>query len=367
MKVFIKPVVKRLYSGKETDLTGADHQRFLAGLFSATGSLLSFVFCVNALISLEIYIAMALFIVSLFLCFSYLVIHSKKYAHFYALILHISISGLLSLGVLLVYTGGLNNSGPLWIFIIPPIAMAFCGLKLGIIYNAVFSIVIGIMLFYPEDVLLATSYSYEFKSRLMYSFLTALTLSTCYEAARYKSYRQLQRLTEKYKLESKEDELTGLPNRRGMWNKLKYEYDTSMLRSTRMTIVLCDIDHFKSVNDTYGHGVGDNVLKHVSTLAQKSLSRKDILSRWGGEEFLLMIPGKSEKNAVKTVENLCAIVEKNPYIHMNEKINITMSAGLCEISSDIDVKDAITLSDKCLYQAKRTGRNKVIANSQFTV
>ncbi|MCZ2721774.1 GGDEF domain-containing protein [Marinomonas sp. 15G1-11] len=362
----MKSALERFNEGTERHLTGVNHQRYLAGIYCVIGSFLCLIFCINALIDSKFYLAAVLFVVSIFLFISYLIFHSKTHFYLHDTVRHITLLGLFFLGGYLIYTGGVNNSGPLWVFIIPPVALAFCGLKIGMLYNVTFLIVICIFLFYPDDVLLAADYTYEFKTRFIYSFLTTLALSSFYEAARYKSFSQLNKLTEKYKLESKLDDLTGLLNRRGMWKKLNSEYDLVTSSGSTMTVALWDIDHFKNVNDIHGHGVGDDVLKHVSDLANKIIRSQDSVSRWGGEEFLLLMPETNEAEAIDQVKYVCSLMAKRPFIlDKNTSITVTFSVGICEVSLDIDTERAIMLSDKCLYHAKRTGRNKVVAFSEL--
>ena len=368
LEKILKSIAKRFSIGGGADIDEDNHPRILAGLFGSIGSLLSFIFFINSLFLSDYYLSFVLFIVCSSLLISYLIINSNKYAHLHNAVRHISLVAVLLFGAYLVCTGGLNNSGPLWIFIIPPVALAFFGLKIGVVYNVIFLIVICVLLLFPDDLLLTTEYSYEFKSRMIYAFLASSALSICYEASRYKSFEQLKSLTRQYKLESKEDELTRLTNRRGMWEILTSENNQSKQNDSGVVLALCDIDYFKRVNDVYGHDIGDQILKHVSYLAKTAIRDGDVLARWGGEEFLLLMPDTNENAAVNLVESICTLIQGTPYsLEDGEKINVTLSAGVCEISPLISIHNAITLSDKCLYQAKNTGRNKVVPYSQYSV
>ncbi len=159
--------------------------------------------------------------------------------------------------------------------------------------------------------------------------------------------------------ESLVDQLTGLKNRRGF-----YEYYTEIEKEfsciAPVSVVMCDIDFFKKVNDTYGHNAGDAVLIHVADILQQSLQTGEEVVRWGGEEFVIFLRGKDIAQAAVYAESLRQWVEGSYCQYGIEKIRITMSFGVgtldLEKTSDENIKDV----DDKLYQAKSTGRNKVV-------
>lgn len=159
--------------------------------------------------------------------------------------------------------------------------------------------------------------------------------------------------------ESLVDQLTGLKNRRGF-----YEYYAEVVKNYQniapISLVMCDIDFFKKVNDTYGHNAGDAVLIHVADILQQSLQTGEEVVRWGGEEFVILLRGKEIVQAADFAENLRQWVEGSYCRYGNEKIRITMSFGVGSLhperTSDENIKDV----DDKLYQAKTTGRNKVV-------
>jgi diguanylate cyclase (GGDEF)-like protein len=120
-----------------------------------------------------------------------------------------------------------------------------------------------------------------------------------------------------------------------------------------------DIDHFKSVNDTYGHLAGDYVLKELATLVKARLRPDDVLARYGGEEFGIALPETPREGAVKIADDLRQIVERHRFVFEGETIPVTISMGVGQLDDRWDVLAFIKCADEKLYEAKRTGRNRV--------
>ncbi len=160
--------------------------------------------------------------------------------------------------------------------------------------------------------------------------------------------------------EAMEDPLTGLRNRRGL--HAHYERRIATLRIfEKASIVMCDIDHFKRVNDTYGHNAGDEVLKYVANLLQNSIRIDDGAFRWGGEEFILLLPHKSTAEAVILAERLRTLIEDSVINFEGTDIKITMSFGVSEINPELTTEENVEAVDAKLYYAKEHGRNRVIS------
>ena len=155
------------------------------------------------------------------------------------------------------------------------------------------------------------------------------------------------------------DKLTGLYNRFKIDKELSSQKDNiDRNDSYSCGLILIDIDYFKSINDTLGHLVGDCILKDISKLLKNNLRKTDIIGRWGGEEFLIILPFTSKDIAKKIAENLRALIEENNFSYkMNRKI--TISIGVTEFSKSKSVEDTLLLVDNLLYKAKENGRNRV--------
>lgn len=155
------------------------------------------------------------------------------------------------------------------------------------------------------------------------------------------------------------DPLTGILNRHAMDSKLQQALSLCIRQNNNCSIVLFDIDNFKNINDTYGHLVGDKVIRHIAQQASKSLRPYDLLFRFGGEEFLLCLPDTNKEDAMLVSERLRKSIEQtNPARYPN--INVTISLGLVTVAEKTDINDLLGQADAALYQAKQTGRNKTV-------
>ena len=125
-----------------------------------------------------------------------------------------------------------------------------------------------------------------------------------------------------------------------------------------------DIDHFKVVNDTYGHSVGDKVLASIANIASSSIREGDILLRYGGEEFLCVLPGASQHDALMVAERMRIMVMDSHVNNLEQEIKVTISLGVATYPCEniLDSDQLVKLADEAMYVAKNTGRNRVVAN-----
>ncbi|USD67291.1 sensor domain-containing diguanylate cyclase [Vibrio sp. SCSIO 43136] len=154
------------------------------------------------------------------------------------------------------------------------------------------------------------------------------------------------------------DQLTGLYNRRKMDASLYSELQMFEFNSTPFSVVLIDIDHFKSVNDTYGHAMGDKVLQEAATQLKNSSHCHHIVGRWGGEEFLVVLPSLDLKQAMHISEKLRKSFAEHQFTN---ELKLTISVGVTQVQDKDDIEQIMQRADKYLYQAKHNGRNKVVA------
>lgn len=163
------------------------------------------------------------------------------------------------------------------------------------------------------------------------------------------------------------DDLTGISNRKSFYESAIKLY-TSAQRSQRpVAFAIIDIDHFKQVNDTYGHIVGDNALLHVSNILASSLMRpSDLIGRFGGEEFVIFLDNITHQDAYHFFEKLRQQVQTTVfYLENNTAIEITISVGISTVIDD-NIDNAIKMADDLLYRAKQAGRNKVMIHGPIT-
>ena len=172
-------------------------------------------------------------------------------------------------------------------------------------------------------------------------------------------YRSISEdITDKKRIEelSVTDKLTGLYNRLKLDELMLIKIEAFRRYNVDFSIILLDIDNFKSVNDTYGHDVGDYVLQTIAKTLRTHIRITDIIGRWGGEEFLIICNNTNLDNSKILAENIRKIVENIKFDKVGTK---TISLGLSEFQKDDDVKSIFKRADDALYEAKTTGKNKV--------
>ena len=158
------------------------------------------------------------------------------------------------------------------------------------------------------------------------------------------------------------DPLTGALNRKGLEEAIERELARSHRRQSPMCIALLDVDNFKDLNDKYGHQTGDDVLAHLAQVIRESLRPQDTLARYGGEEFLILLPDTALQDAVAAVTRLQRSLTKKFFLHRNDRLLVTFSAGVTAIDAQETRKEAIARADAAMYQAKKAGKNRVVAS-----
>ena len=199
-------------------------------------------------------------------------------------------------------------------------------------------------------------------------FSRSRDVSDKYCGAIVKIYDMTQRKQMEQKLEvlALTDPLTGTMNRRAFMERLEYERERSSRYGDDLSLLMLDVDHFKRINDTYGHDMGDRVLKVLVSDIGGILRNTDILGRWGGEEFVVMLPNSSRLQALCVAEKLRESLSMSEVAtDRGESVGFTVSIGLSTLEGEADSRvDLIKLADQALYLAKERGRNKVVALPQ---
>jgi diguanylate cyclase (GGDEF)-like protein len=157
------------------------------------------------------------------------------------------------------------------------------------------------------------------------------------------------------------DSLTGLFVQRYFRERLKEEHGRALLYKTPLSLLMCDLDHFKTYNDTFGHGAGDLMLVRVAHVIQEEVGEDGIVARYGGEEFAVLLPHFSKDEARELAERIRVRLEKEEVEVRREPTRITISIGVSTLPDEtLDREDLIRRADQSLYSAKKTGRNRVI-------
>ena len=190
---------------------------------------------------------------------------------------------------------------------------------------------------------------------------------------RAKSMLKIRDLREKLLQVSTTDELTGLHNRKYLHERLEQEMSRAKRYGTKLSCLLFDLDFFKVVNDIYGYDWGDVLLRSIADKLKQLIRKEDILTRYGDEEFLLILPNTSEENAFLFAERFRRDIEKMEFIPAGEEERhpITISGGIstypCLEDTDEDVNTIIRYAEHALYNAKKRGKNKIVQFSQINL
>ncbi|MEA1914025.1 MAG: GGDEF domain-containing protein [Campylobacterota bacterium] len=182
------------------------------------------------------------------------------------------------------------------------------------------------------------------------------------ESAVDKRTKELHDINVKLEILATTDSLSGVKNRRSFFESCRPMIHYTRRERKKLAVLMMDIDRFKSVNDLYGHSVGDEVLKLMATTTNTLLRSSDIFARMGGEEFAAVLPGTSQRGAMKAAQNIRQEIENLCYTTtQDQKITFTVSIGVAILqATDAELEVILHRADLALYEAKQTGRNKVV-------
>ncbi|WP_304640345.1 GGDEF domain-containing protein [Pseudomonas sp.] len=156
------------------------------------------------------------------------------------------------------------------------------------------------------------------------------------------------------------DSLTGLANRAGLQKRMDEEFDRLKRYGGQLLLAVLDVDHFKSINDNFGHLAGDKVLRLIAQQLQRRLRKTDFIGRFGGEEFVLLMPGTSPQQGAVVLDELRSGISQCPFHFKSQRVPITISLGFTEIRPEDELDQAFDRADQAMYQAKASGRNRII-------
>lgn len=159
---------------------------------------------------------------------------------------------------------------------------------------------------------------------------------------------------------SRTDMLTGIHNRGYLEERLSEEWERHKRHNRPLSIIIFDIDNFKTINDCFGHLAGDIILKNVARMSQLKLRDIDIIGRYGGEEFCCILPDTSLKDAFNVAERIRLSIHNESFMYKSDRIKVSISGGVAQLTDDMrNYEDLLRYADNALYAAKRSGKNKI--------
>lgn len=255
-------------------------------------------------------------------------------------------------------TGIPNGFSALWICLIPNFALLVLGFRYGSAVSLLAFSGMAFLFWSPAGrALLQYPYTEEFMLRFPLLYLSIYFISFLIEIVRAETQKQLEEAKRRYRHLYRHDALTGLYNRYGLYESLEKIPDRE--RDLPLVVTMFDIDHFKSINDRYGHEFGDRVLVTVSDTIRREVGDGGICCRWGGEEFLVI--SRRAEDAEETANRICERVAGHGFPCDGGILTVTVSAGVCRTprARDAGIHDMIDRADKALYRSKRGGGNRV--------
>lgn len=187
-------------------------------------------------------------------------------------------------------------------------------------------------------------------------------LSHFYRANAFSAEKALRQANQKLEIQAQTDPLTKLMNRRSITFLIEREVDEFIRFGQPFSIILGDVDNFKKFNDTFGHEIGDHILVEVAELLKNNIREQDYVSRWGGEEFLVLLPRLDQAGARQVAERIRESIAAHPMAAGGGTSQITMTFGVATYSGYSEAKECIRRADMAMYDGKRQGRNCVIVN-----
>lgn len=259
----------------------------------------------------------------------------------------------------MIMTGGVSGNGFLWLFILPSVCYLLMRVWLGSIYVLIITITISALFFIPVLAEFSYPYPYIFKFRFMLAFAGVAGMALISEMNRSQVNILFFEALKKVEMLSVRDELTKLLNRRGGKQRLELCHTMAQRNEWTYSLLMVDIDHFKKVNDRYGHDVGDLVLKNASEIFSASIREQDVGVRWGGEEFLFLLPMTDLQGAKIVAESMLTNLRQKVINTPTDTLHITCSIGIAEFQRLESNEQVIARADACLYKAKNMGRDRI--------
>ena len=266
----------------------------------------------------------------------------------------------LALGCFFLIITSSDQISSMWCLIAVPIFGVLLGHNQGvIILKSIYIAAIVILLTKPSSYV-NVKYDGVLILRFLFSYALLVIFSITMEKFRFTNLRQITASTMAIDM-GLQDVLTKLPNRHFMEEQLKQKYQQFGTDIIEFSIILADLDNCKVFNDRYGREVGDMILIKLAQLLNNELRDEDIIGRWSGNQFILLLPNINQNTAVTIAERIRLKTSQQTLESHGDQLRITLSLGVCSTQNSIDLDDLLSVAENCVYQAKQMGRNLVIS------
>ena len=250
----------------------------------------------------------------------------------------------------LIIKGGIHNTGIYWIYFYPILAFFLKDKLNGIYWNLAFISTIFLLIFLQIYGFIKLAYNTDVLFFSLITYSSILIIMVFIKSNINYNYEQIEKL-------ATTDSLTGIYNRFQIMKLLEMEVERAKRYKKHFAIILFDIDNFKDINDTYGHQKGDEVLKKVAKIFKENLRKTDHFGRFGGEEFIIIVPESTDKEAYLLAEKLRMLLENTDFDGLDR---VTASFGVSQFQEGKNITQILKEADDALYKAKRTGKNKTV-------
>ena len=263
-----------------------------------------------------------------------------------------------------LFSGNEARAGMLWTLVILPSFYYFLGHQKGLVVATVVGVASAALLFSERTFITLAPFTDQFKERYLMAYF-ALSFS-CFviESLHYTMRKGLSDTKQQLVELAKTDQLTGLNNRHGFFESFNIERSNQERRNQasgeNYSIVLLDIDHFKAVNDEFGHMAGDEVLIVMAHLIRLAVREHDVVTRWGGEELIIFMPKTPLKESKMVAERIRKIICEHQFTDRGLTLTASFGVAVADYPAQ-DVNEVVRKADRAMYEAKNSGRNKVVA------
>ncbi len=262
--------------------------------------------------------------------------------------------------VFIAVNGLEQGAGILWLYVFPPMVFYVTSARAGAVLCLGGLLAMAFLLSPLGPALTPVhEYSTAFTIVFLFSMGFVMVFSYVLDRSRRRHAERLQQMADMFEYAAKHDALTGLYNRREGTHRLSAEHARFDRTGQPFSVILLDIDHFKRINDTLGHDTGDRVIRTVADRLVTGCRQMDVIARWGGEEFLLILPEASLEQARQTAERIRRLISEHPVYADKRPLEVSCSFGVAEIKQGEAIETLLQRVDERLYEAKTSGRNRI--------